>query len=105
MHSDTPVPVAPQTPAHEPAQPPLAGRGLTVSEVARTLRVGRRRVRELIRSGQLPAVNVAPDLSGRPRVIVLAEDLRHWVESRRLGPPPRPARRRRRPPEHIDYYP
>jgi excisionase family DNA binding protein len=75
-----------------------------VSEVARTLRVGRRRVRELIRSGQLPAVNVAPDLSGRPRVIVLAEDLRRWVESRRVGPPPRRPRRRKRT-EAVDYYP
>jgi excisionase family DNA binding protein len=87
------------------AIPSLPARGLTVSDVARTLRVGRRRVRELIRSGQLAAVNVAPDLSRRPRLIVLAEDLRRWVESRRAGPPPRPSRRRRRAPAQTDYYP
>jgi excisionase family DNA binding protein len=78
--------------------------GFTISEVARALRVGRRRVRELIRTGQLASVNVAPDLSGRPRLIVMAADLERWVESRRAGPPQRPARRRKRR-EMVDYYP
>jgi hypothetical protein len=78
--------------------------GYTVSGVARALRVGRRRVRDLIRTGQLAAVNVGPDLGGRPRLIVMAADLARWVESRRAGPPPRPARRRKRR-EIVDYYP
>jgi hypothetical protein len=91
-----------------PVDTPLAvdtRRGYTVSEVARAIRVGRARVRQLIRSGQLAAVNVAPDLSARPRVIVLAADLERWLQSRRVGPPPPQPRRRRRPSQQVDYYP
>jgi excisionase family DNA binding protein len=79
--------------------------GYTVSEVARALRIGRRRVRELVRSGSLPAIDVGRDLSRRPRVIVLAADLEKWIQGRRVGPPPPQPRRRRRASGQVDYYP
>jgi excisionase family DNA binding protein len=79
--------------------------GYTVSEVARALRIGRRRVRELVRSGAMPAIDVGRDLSRRPRLIVLAADLEKWIQGRRVGPPPAKPRRKRRAPQMVDYYP
>jgi excisionase family DNA binding protein len=78
--------------------------GYTVSEIARALRIGRRRVRQLLRDGQLPAVDVGAPL-GRPRLIVLAADLEKWIQGRRVGPPPPKPQRRRRRSGEVDYYP
>jgi excisionase family DNA binding protein len=83
---------------------PDPGRGLTVPELARRLRLGRDRVRRLIAAGELPAIDVAAVRCGRPRWIVLPEALAAWERSRQVSPPPAPPRRRKR--THlVDYYP
>lgn len=77
--------------------------GMTPREVARLLRIAPDRVRAMIVSGELGAINTAAVRCGRPRYIILPHQLTEWERGRRVSPPPRPVRRRRRP--VVDYYP
>jgi hypothetical protein len=80
-----------------------AGRGLTITDVARRYRVRRSKVLGWVRSGQLAAVNTAGALA-RPRYIVLPESLTTF-ERRRTATPNKRAPRRRRQRVAIDYFP
>jgi excisionase family DNA binding protein len=87
-----------------PADTALSLRCLTVPEVARYLRMSRDRVRDLIRRGELRAIDTAPTRCGRPRWIITPEALAEWERRRTAGPQPKPVRRRKRTPD-VDYYP
>jgi hypothetical protein len=82
---------------------------LTVADVARRYRVGEDKVRAWIARGELPAINTAAVLCGRPRWVITPDALAAFERGRRGGPPPKPAPRRRRRPAAtsgvIDYYP
>lgn len=81
-------------------------RGQTPAEVARYLRVNGDRVRGWIKTGELKAINTAKHLCGRPRYIVLPEHLAEFVGRRQAATPAaKPAPRRRRPPDEIDFFP
>lgn len=69
-------------------------------EVARLFGVNPGKVLGFIRSGELPAVNVAASLTGRPRWRISPSDLAIFEQRRSAGKPP-PVRRRRRRDEHI----
>jgi excisionase family DNA binding protein len=75
---------------------------LTTSEVANLLRVSPDRVRQLIRSGELAALDMGSP--SRPRFVVLPAHVREFARKRSPAVPPKPARRRRRP-VGTDYYP
>lgn len=79
-------------------------RGWTVPELARFLRIGPDKLRSLIASGELGAINTASTRCGRPRFIVLPHHLAEWERTRRAATPPKPARRRRKA-TTCDYYP
>lgn len=66
--------VAPQAEGIQRGFPPLL---LTVAEVERELRLGRTRVYQLLRAGQIPHVRV-----GERAIRVTREDLHRWIESR-----------------------
>jgi excisionase family DNA binding protein len=83
---------------------PEPRRGYTTREVARLIRISPDRVRAMIASGELPAINTAAARCGRPRYVVLPEQLVAWVRQRAAAPPPRPARSRKRT-TVVDYYP
>jgi excisionase family DNA binding protein len=83
---------------------PLTGRGLTVPELAKLLRVGQDKVRGWIRRGELAATDTGTP--GRPRLVILPSALAEFERSHRAGrapprPPPRPPRGR----GERDYYP
>jgi excisionase family DNA binding protein len=88
---------------HPPLDTVKAG-GLTVRELARRYRVGRGKILAWIRKGELPAVNTAGALCGRPRWVVTADGVAAFEGRRGAAAPPRPPRRRRRAVE-IDFYP
>src|SRR5262245_4452478 len=92
----------PQVPAAIPPEP--APRGLTVEDVARRYRISPDKVRAWIASGELPAVNTAATLCGRPRWVIQPEALADFEKARRGGPPPAQRRKRRRAGE-VDYFP
>lgn len=50
---------------------------LTVAEVERELRLGRTRVYQLLRAGEIPSIRL-----GNRAIRVTREDLRRWIESR-----------------------
>jgi transposase len=78
--------------------------GLTVAEVARRYRVGEDKVRGWIRRGELRAINTATALCGKPRWVILPDDLVTFEKRRTSEPPPKPVRRRKQ--THIrDYSP
>lgn len=77
-------------------------RGLTPRETARLLRVSPDRVRAMIKSGRLGAINTGA--CGRDRFIVLPEHLAAFAAANRAARPPVPARRRRRS-TLVDFYP
>jgi hypothetical protein len=77
---------------------------LTVADVARRYRVGADKVRNWIARGELKAINTAAALCGRPRWVVLPEDLQAFEARRASGPPPPPAPRQKRTPG-FDFYP
>jgi excisionase family DNA binding protein len=82
----------------------LPERGLTTRELARYLRISPDRVRAMIASGELGAIDTSAARCGRPRYVVLPEHLAAWVRQRTASPPPKPARRRRQT-LMKDYYP
>jgi excisionase family DNA binding protein len=82
----------------------MPDRALTPREVARLLRVRVDRVREWIASGELSAINTAPARCGRPRYVVLPEQLVAWTAARSIAASPPPPRRKRKAPALVDYY-
>lgn len=79
-------------------------RGMTPRELARLLRVSPDRVRAMIQSGELGAVNTSRVRFGKPRYVILPMHLAAWEQSRRVTPPPARPRRRKRM-QAVDYYP
>lgn len=79
-------------------------RGLTPNELARLLRVSPDRVRAMIASGELGAVNTATPRCGKPRYVVMPWHLKAWEERHRAARPA-PTPRRRRPAAAKDFYP
>jgi excisionase family DNA binding protein len=78
--------------------------GMTVSDVARRLRVGEDKIRAWIRRGELAAINTASSLCVRPQLRITPEALAVFERRRTAGPPPKPQRRRRQS-ATKDYYP
>jgi excisionase family DNA binding protein len=95
--------------ATEPVIPPASTlgaltRGLTVREVAWYLRLGRDRVRELIRRGELGAIDTGTARRGKPRWVILPHHLAEFARRQAATAAPKPAPRRRGP-AAKDYYP
>jgi excisionase family DNA binding protein len=82
----------------------LTASGYTVADVARRLRVSPDKVRHWIAVGELPAVNVATVLCGKPLWRITPDGLAAF-ERRRSGGPPPTIPRRRRLAQTVDYYP
>jgi hypothetical protein len=78
--------------------------GYTVPELAPLLRVSEDRVRAWIKSGALPAINTNDAKCGRPRFIVLPEQLAEFCRSRSAAQP-QPAPRRPRRKAEVDHFP
>ncbi len=78
--------------------------GYTPTELARILRVNADRVRTWIRSGEVPALNLASNLCGRPRFVVLPHHLAKLEQRRAAAPPPKAPKRQRKA-KLVDYYP
>jgi hypothetical protein len=78
----------------------------TVASVARLYRISEDKVRNLIRKGELAAVNVAATLCGRPQLRITPQALAEFERRRSAAtiPPPKPARRRKQR-QIVDYYP
>jgi excisionase family DNA binding protein len=77
---------------------------MTTAEVARYLRIGPDRVRSLIQSGQLRAINTSPHRCRRPRYVVLPHHLAEFERGRQAVTPPTPARQKKRT-QMVDFYP
>jgi excisionase family DNA binding protein len=75
-----------------------------VRETARYLRVGRDRVRDLIRRGDLGAIDTATGRNRKPRWVILPHHLAEFARRHAVAEAPRPTPRRRRP-ALKDYYP
>ena len=82
----------------------LAG-GLTVRDIALRYRVGPDKVRTWIKRGELPAINTAMAVCGKPRWVITPEDLATFENGRRATPSPKSPLRRKRRSEIVDYYP
>jgi transposase len=81
----------------------LTTAGWTIRDVARRYRVSADKVRRWVKMGRLGAINTSEAQSGRPRYVVLPEQLAAFERGRAVGPVPK-ARRKKKPPM-IDYYP
>lgn len=79
--------------------------GLTVLDIANRWRVSPDRVRALIRSGKLKALNTSGSCIRRPRFIVLPVWLEEYERGMQVCTSPKTAPRRRRRPAIHDYYP
>lgn len=59
---------------------------LSIAEVSKSLRTNQNKVLSLIRSGELAAINVAQNSTGkRPRWRIAANDFEAFLESRRTS--------------------
>jgi transposase len=79
--------------------------GLTVRDVARRWRVGPDWIRALIRRGELRAISTARSRAGKPRYVVLPEHLQEYERRLEVSVPAKPAPRRQKRTEEIDFYP
>ncbi len=100
----SPIPFGEDDGAEGQDQPDRPRRGLTVREVARRYRIGTDRVRSLIRSGELQALNLALVRCGRPRFVIMPEALAKFEQARSATPPPKPTRRKKWT-TPVDYFP
>jgi hypothetical protein len=80
-------------------------RGYTPRELARILRVSPDKVSVLIKSGKLPAINMAMNQCGKPRFVILPEHLAEFERLRKVGPPAKPGPRQKPRQYGVDYYP
>jgi hypothetical protein len=82
-----------------------ASRGLTPREAAQLLRVSPDRIRAMIASGELGAVNMAPVRCGKPRYVILPHHLTEYERRHRATAPAKSSRRPRRRTAGVDFYP
>jgi hypothetical protein len=75
-----------------------------VRDFARRYRIGEDKVRAMIRSGELAAINTSTALCQKPRFVITPEAMAVFEQRRSTIPPTKPQRRRRRT-ETIDFYP
>jgi len=82
-------------------------RGFTPRELARRWRVSPDKVRALVRSGELAALNLASPRCGKPRLVITPEAVAAFERGRAAAPPPKPPKppERRKRTSQIDYYP
>jgi hypothetical protein len=92
-----------QSTAQAPTPPPANGT-FTVRQLARHLQVGPDKIRGWINSGELKATNTSKD-PRRKRWIISLEALAEFQARRQPETPPKPAPRRRRPTQMVDYFP
>jgi hypothetical protein len=85
--------------------PSTDSRGFGVADLARRWRVGEDKIHAFIRKGELIAFNVATELSGRPQWRIAPEEVQRFEKRRSSAPVPKSARRHRRAPALIDYFP
>jgi excisionase family DNA binding protein len=71
--------------------------GMTVGEVARYLRLGEDRIRAMIRSGELGALDTSYARAAKRRYVILPSHLKAWQERHEVSPEPKQAPRRRQP--------
>jgi hypothetical protein len=79
--------------------------GLTVRDVAHRYRVSPDKVRGWIKQGELPAINTAAGMCGKPRWVITPEALARFEGGRRAVTSPKPTPRRRKRQQMFDYYP
>jgi excisionase family DNA binding protein len=87
------------------ARPRRRKRGYTPREIARILRVSPDRIRALIKSGELGAVNMAKTRCGKPKFVVLPRHVWAFLAGRQAADP-RPVKRRTMAPRpgFVTYY-
>lgn len=76
---------------------------LTPGELAKEWRVDVHRVLGWIRSGALPAANLAGSLFARPRFRITRTDADEFWRSRMIKPLPRPTRKAKTPAAVLDW--
>ena len=79
--------------------------GYSVADLCRRWKIGPDKIRAFLRRGELVGVNVATRLSGKPQWRITPESVERFERRRSSEPPPKPARRPRRRPDQIDFYP
>jgi len=82
----------------------LPDRGMSPRQAARLIGVAVSKILTWVRSGEMPAINVASVRCGKPQYRILPHHLAQWERGRMAAPPPRPRRRRKRS-ELVDYFP
>jgi len=81
-----------------------AKRWLTPPAIAEALGVSHEKVMAWIKSGELPAVDVAARGSRRPRFRISPEAFAEFLERRAVAPPPPRVKRRRSEAQVRDYF-
>jgi hypothetical protein len=84
---------------------PFPDSGFTVKDLARRYRVSPDKIRKWIALDLLSALNTASALCGKPRYVVTPEALTAFERSRAAGQPKKPAKRRKRTNNFIDFFP
>jgi hypothetical protein len=77
--------------------------GFRVADLRLRWKAGSDKIYGFIRRGELVAVNLATNVTGRPQWRVTAASVEAFERRRSSAPPPKPARRRRA--ATTDYYP
>jgi excisionase family DNA binding protein len=75
---------------------------MTPNELATVLRISPDKVRHLIKSGQLGALNLGAN--GRPRFLILPQHLRAFTDAHAAVPAPKP-KRQQKCTTVVDFFP
>ena len=85
--------------------PDAGAHGYRVEDLCQRWKIGADKIRAFLRRGELLAVNVAANLSGRPQWRITPESVEAFEQRRSSAPPPKPPRRKRGQKGVVDYYP
>ncbi len=85
--------------------PDTCQRGYSVADLARRWRVGESKILGWIDRGELTAINVAANLSGRRQLRITPESVAAFEKRRSSASAPKPQSKRHRQAHLIDYYP
>jgi hypothetical protein len=79
--------------------------GMSVAQFAQKWKIGEDKVRHFISTGELKAYNFSTSPLQRPQFRIPVEAEAEFLQRRRSGPPPRPAKRRKNLHQVHEYYP
>ncbi|HUE72008.1 MAG TPA: helix-turn-helix domain-containing protein [Pirellulaceae bacterium] len=82
----------------------MSKKHFTTGQAAEEISVTDEKIRDLIKAGEIAAIDVSLHAGGKPRWRIAASDLEAFLLRRRTQPPATAPKRKKRPAQVTEYY-